>query len=181
VPTVPRDRQETDDDRGRIFKLASNTAIMDVRQEFDIDKLSFFLVERSNSNGPNKVLTHYMDLDRFLVVAADIAQCAFVQCWPNGYKEFKGTPKNGGYEARMLEIAHVQGNKYPYIIRLSRGPGEKIGNGAVKMIREEISGKITVSDFDMRAMCLRVTQEAQAYRTARHLAEITARRSRTAG
>ncbi len=51
-----------------------------------------------------------------------------------GWSDFKGSPREGGYEARVFRIKKLDPGKYthPWSIRIERGKGQVMGQGAVK-------------------------------------------------
>jgi hypothetical protein len=52
-----------------------------------------------------------------------------------GWSDFKGSPREGGYEVRVFRIKKLDPGKYthPWSIRIERGNGQVMGQGAVKL------------------------------------------------
>jgi hypothetical protein len=81
--------------------------------------------------------------------------------------EHKGSPVEGGFEARTLEIQYLdpQQWKNPYSIRIRRGVGEQIGQGAVKMVKVEEEVAMLLPEADARRMALTVFDYLRAWET----------------
>lgn len=143
----------------QVFKLATNKAILDVsvpEPRGDMKKVVWILVDYSRQ--PSVSVRHYMDWDVVKVLAEEVLRGTFAQSFPGGFTEYKGSAQGpqGQPEARQFDIRFDAQRQYPYTIRIQRGLGEVIGQGAVKMVRPQESVSIVATAFDMKRLLVSV-------------------------
>jgi len=86
-----------------------------------------------------------------------------------GWSDFKGSRREGGYEARVFRVKKLDPAKYrnPWAIRIERGRGQVMGQGAVKMVGDpEASISILLPDWYMRSIALRILDYIRAWEIA---------------
>lgn len=109
---------------------------------------------------PSVFVSHSINPDVLKVVAQEILSGSFEKNFPKGFKEYKGSAnskrEDGKPEARTLTIAYNAGKNYPWYVQIAVGEGQVIGQGAVKMVKEEQRVFMSLSDMDMKRFATEV-------------------------
>ena len=168
-----------------IHKVATDKAIVEIFGDcFDKDK--FRLNFQSFKGGTN--IQYYMDVGDFLALANDIKNGTVEHCMTvcsqsnkvTPYRYFRGTAyekqakdykrADKRDESRILSIIPSTESKYMFALKVQKGPGTKIGAGAVDPDFkaagwEEI--KIPMKNKDAKAFFILGEVRYQAYVTAK--------------
>jgi hypothetical protein len=137
----------------RIFQFVTNRNVLEIQDLLHVEprqgKIYLRLLEYDQNFKATAQVRHYADADMFKLICWDILTRQFPRTFalPDTHQyrgdpkyrplaqwtEHKGSPVEGGFEARILEIQYQdpQQVKNPYNLRILRGPGERIGQGAV--------------------------------------------------
>lgn len=102
---------------------------------------------------PHMVVKHYLNLYTAKALAYEILHNSFKDTFPNGFTDYKGSLlPDGTVEARVLKIEHKSAGKFPYIVTISNGEGEKMTTGAVKMKKVEREVMFPMSYLDAKRL-----------------------------
>lgn len=152
-------------DRTRIFSHITRTRFLHLEDSLEIGKLRFFIGQYKRRDqggqGAEAVAFHFLDADDARPLMADLS-------WSKGVDsvDFKGSANGGDQpQSRVLKVRGPKDGKY--WLEIQNGPGQIIGEGAVKPAGEpEASISIALSLWEARAMALAVIEYMQAWRTA---------------
>lgn len=169
----------------KIFRYVTNKNILDIQDALHVDprhsKIRLTLVEYDKNFKATAQVRHFADADMFKLVCWDILTRQFPRTFalPDSYQhrgdpkgrplarwtEHKGSPTEGGFEARILEVQYLdpQHWKNPYSFRILRGTGEQIGQGAVKMVQVQDEVSMLLPEVDARRMALTVFDYIRAW------------------
>jgi hypothetical protein len=111
-------------ERYRIHSHMTRSRFLHVEDALDIGKLRLFAGEYVKGQGAQATAVHYLDVADARVLLSDLAWGKAVD-----YCEFKGSANSGEPTSRVLKVK-TNGDKVWF--RLENGPGEVIGQGAVK-------------------------------------------------
>ena len=112
---------------------------MDLQYHKKIGKVRWALVNKRDQQ-KGVLATNFMNVAVFRIIAQDVCNDRFQnynakdEKAKGSYVEFKGSEKAGKIEARKLEINFLDTQRIPYVIKIQMGEGQKIKNGAVKMV-----------------------------------------------
>lgn len=112
--------------RYRLYEYMTRTKWLHVEDALAIGKLRLFAGSYQRGQGAKVTAYHYLDVADARVLFADVAAGADVD-----YCDFKGTPNSEGPQSRVLKVKS-KGNGDKVWFRLENGPGEVIGQGAIK-------------------------------------------------
>jgi hypothetical protein len=142
-------------ERYRIHSYLTRTRFLHVEDALEIGKLRLFAGEYRRGEGASKTTSHYLDVADARVLLSDLA-------WgkPVDYTEYKGT--NGGRPtSRVLKVKR-KGDKV--WVRLENGPGEVVGEGAIKPAGEpEAVVDVPMTVWEARKLALAVLAHVQAW------------------
>lgn len=162
----------------RIVRHVTRTRILTVEDALEMGKVKVGLVEYKRGQGIIGEVTHWLDLKDASLMFHDLLTNPrrFKQLW-DGWTDYKGSRVDGEVQSRIFAIQVVEADN-PVKITASAGPGEVIGEGAIKPLRDADRTEVAVllSWQDARAMALAVTTHVQAWATAtyyKRLAEAT--------
>ncbi|MGQ9590165.1 MAG: hypothetical protein ACUVYA_07715 [Planctomycetota bacterium] len=169
----------------KIFRYVTNKNILDIQDALNVEprhsKIRLTLVEYDKNFKATVQVRHFADADMFKLVCWDILTRQFPQTFAlsDSYQhrgdpksrplarwiEHKGSPVEGGFEARILEVQYLdpQQWKHPYSFRILRGPGEQIGQGAVKMVQVQDEVSMLLPEVEARRMALTVFDYIRAW------------------
>jgi hypothetical protein len=142
-------------ERYRIHSYLTKTRFLHVEDALDIGKLRLFAGEYERGHGAKATLAHYLDVADARVLLNDLA-------WgkPVDYIEYKGT--NGGDP--VSRVLKVKRNGDKVWVRLERGPGEVVGEGAIKPAGEpEATIDVPLTVWEARKLALAVLSHLQAW------------------
>lgn len=124
------------DQRPRIYSEITRSVILHVEDALDIGKVRLFLLAYQRGQGASVTAAHYLDVEDARVLAADLAQGRLVE----KFTDFKGTAasstanaQDGKPISRVLKLEdRGDGQRAPIVLQVSNGPGQVVGEGAVK-------------------------------------------------
>lgn len=152
-------------ERYRIHTHLTRSAFLHAEDALDIGKVRIFAGNYKRGEGASATTAHFIDINDARVLFADLA-------WGKttlDYCEFKGSA-NGGKDpvSRVLKVKY---NKGKYWVRLETGPGEVIGEGAVKPKgKPDTVVNIPLEVWEARKLGASVLAYLQAWETAAYLA-----------
>ena len=154
----------------RIFSLMTNKAFLHFEDALSIGKIKVFMGSYVKGQGSKDKVIHYLDVDDARVIAFDLAVRGSLS---TKFVDYKGSPKglNGKPLSRVLKIED-RGNeaKRPIVIEAANGPGEVIGQGAIKPKGKPTSEVVL---FLTRWEARRLGHALQAYLNAWETAKMT--------
>ena len=153
-------------ERYRIYSHLTRTRFLHIEDCLDIGKLRLFAGEYQRGQGASVTAAHYLDVADARVLFNDMA-------WGKrlDYREYKGT--NG--DKPTSRVLKVKRNGDKVWIRLESGPGEVVGEGAIKPAGEpEVVVNIPLTVWEARRMAFAVLAHLAAW-------EVVTFRARTGG
>ena len=146
--------------RPRIHSHVTKSSFLHVEDALEIGKLRLFAGHYKKGNGASQMTAHWLDVADARVLMSDLAWGKKVD-----YVEFKGTGKGDQATSRVLKIKS-NGDKVWF--RLETGPGQVMGQGAVKPKGEpETVINVPFSTWDARKLAFAVLSYLQAAEVAR--------------
>ncbi|MBM4467823.1 MAG: hypothetical protein FJ014_20110 [Chloroflexi bacterium] len=146
--------------RYRIYTHITKSSFLHVEDALDIGKLRVFAGRYKRGNGAEQMTAHWLDLADARVLLADMS-------WGKAldHIEFKGSPGNPP-TSRVLKVKSARDGKVWF--RLETGPGEVIGEGAVKPAGEPTTViNVPFTLWESRRLALAVLSYCQSWETAR--------------
>ena len=143
--------------RYRLYEYMTRTKWLHVEDALSIGKLRLFAGSYQRGQGAQMTAFHFIDVADARVLFSDVAQGA-----PVDYCDFKGTTNSQGPHSRVFKVkSNGHGDKVWF--RLENGPGEVIGQGAVKPKGEpEAVVNIPFEPWEARKLALAVLSYLQA-------------------
>ena len=146
-----------DQERYRIHSHLTQSRFLHVEDALDIGKVRLFAGEYRRGEGASKTTAHFIDADDARVLFSDLA-------WgkPVDYVEYKGTANGkGGPVSRVLNVRR-KGDKV--WISLEQGPGEVVGEGAVKPAGDpDVVVNVPLTVWEARRLGMAVLAHLQAW------------------
>jgi len=162
----------------RIVRHVTAKRILTVEDNLEMGKIKVGLVDYHRGHGITAQVTHWLDVDKARLLFHDLVDnaVAFKNMW-DGWTDYKGSAVEGDLESRIFTVQIVEA-KNPVKITASKGPGEKVGQGAVKPVKgtDRTEVAVLLSWQDARAIALAVDSHLQAWAAAtyyKRLAEAT--------
>jgi len=157
---------ETQPERTRI-----HTVITHVEDALEIGKLRLRLYRYKRGEGAEASAYHYLDVADARVLFSDLAWGRLRE----RFVDYKGSPtaRDGGPLSRVLRVEDV-GDKArnPIVFEVQNGPGEVIGEGAVKPVGEpDAKVAILLSRWEARKLAFAVSEYLLAHAVARAMSE----------
>lgn len=147
-------------ERTRIFSHITRTRFLHLEDSLEIGKIRLFIGEYQRGKGSQATAFHFLDADDARPLMADLSWSK-----PADFADFKGSANSGQPQSRVLKVRGAKEGKY--WLQVDNGPGQIIGEGAVKPAGEpEASISIALSLWEARAMALAVLEYMAAYRAA---------------
>ncbi len=150
-------------ERHRIHTHLTRSAFLHAEDALDIAKIRLFAGHYKRGQGAGEMTAHFVDANDARVLFSDLA-------WgkPVDYCEFKGSAN--GADGPVSRVLKVKFNNGKYWIRLETGPGEVIGQGAVKPAGTPTTVvNIPLEVWDARRLAMAVLAYLQAREIASHL------------
>ena len=110
--------------RYRIHSHLTRSRFLHLEDALDIGKVRLYAGEYKRGEGASSTAAHCLDVADARVVFSDLAWGKAVD-----YIEYKGTANGGRPTSRVLKVKTNGGKVW---VRLENGPGQVIGEGAVK-------------------------------------------------
>jgi hypothetical protein len=167
----------------QIVVYKTNKQVLDFQDLLDPDpkrnKIGVTLLNYVEGKGATETVHAYLNADDARLLCHLIVNDQLPE---EGWVDFKGSPREDGYEARVFRIKKLDPAQYknPWSIHIERGKGQVMGQGAVKMIgKPEVSISILLPDWDMKAIALRILDYIRAWEIThwQQVAEDSARRA----
>lgn len=151
-------------ERHRIHTVITRSAILHIEDALEIGKLRLFALSYKRGQGAKAHAIHFLDVADARPLMRDLAAGRLRE----KYTEFKGS-RNGGKPVSRIFTVKDRGQeaRSPMIIELANGPGEVIGQGAIKPKgKPTTSVAIFLSRWETRKLALAVLEYLQAYAVA---------------
>jgi len=166
----------------RIVRHVTKTTILVIEDCLRLDKLRVEIVSYQRGEGVRATAEHYLDADVARLLCTELATGHLAE----PYQEFKGTVRDGQPQSRILKISEAKARN-PIKIEITNGPGEVVGEGAIKPAgkpracperasgrvdstrvhsRRRISLAVLLSRWDARRIALAVLAHLGAWATA---------------
>jgi len=143
----------------RLYSHITKSSFLHVEDALEIGKLRIFAGHYKKGNGSNQMTAHWLDVTDARVLFNDMAWGKLIN-----YVEFKGTGRGESAVSRVLKVTSKDDKVW---IRLETGPGQVIGQGAVKPKGEPTTViNVPFSVWDARKLAAAVLSYLQAYQTA---------------
>ncbi len=148
----------------QIFRYVTKDKVLALEDMLSLEpkknKIAVTLLEYGKDFKAKTTLYHYLDPDDFKVVCWEILAGTLDE-----WIDYKGSPdKEGLPEARVFSLKKDTRYRNPYILRLSRGRGEIVGAGAVKMVgKPTASLSILLPEFEAKRMALTTLDYVRAW------------------
>ena len=110
----------------RIHTIFTRSRFLHVEDALEIGKIRLFAGQYQAGQGMNGHAIHYMDVDDARVVFLDLLNWTLEK-----YMEFKGNGQGDRPVSRTLKIK-VKRDEAKVVFELANGPGQVIGQGAVR-------------------------------------------------
>jgi len=143
----------------RIHSVITRSAILHVEDALAIGKLRLFALSYESGKGAKAYVTHYLDLADARPLLQDLAAGGLSE----PYTEYKGSRDGDGAVSRVLTVKEKPEARSPIIVELCSGPGEVIGQGAIKpkgKPTEQVA--VFLSRWEARKLALAVLEYLQA-------------------
>ncbi|MDQ7839465.1 MAG: hypothetical protein RDU83_00385 [bacterium] len=164
--------------RPQIFRYVTKDKVLDIGDLLDPDpkrcKVRFILLQFGRDFKATTRALHYADADDLEVVCWDILHGTFRE-----WTDHKGSVRDGTCLARVLSLRKDPKYDNPYVLQIRNGPGQVIGQGAVKLVKAEVTLSLLLSEFDARRLCLTVLDYIRAWKQV-HFGELARARVRVA-
>jgi len=161
--------------RPQIFRYVTRDKVLDVGDLLDPDpkrsKVRFILLQFGRDFKATTRALHYVDADDLEVVCWDILHGTFQE-----WADHKGSVRDGTCQARVLSLRKDPKYDNPYVLQIRNGPGQVIGQGAVKLVKAEVALSLLLPEFDARRLSLVVLDYVRAWKQA-HFAELAVPRT----
>jgi hypothetical protein len=160
--------------RPQIFRYVTKDKVLDVGDLLDPDpkrsKVRFILLQFGRDFKATTRALHYADADDLEVVCWDILHGTFQE-----WADHKGSVRDEACQARVLTLRKDPKYENPYVLQIRNGPGQVIGQGAVKLVKTEVSLGPLLPEFDARRLSLTVLDYIRAWKQA-HFADLAVAR-----
>jgi len=148
-------------ERYRIHTVITRSAILHVEDALEIGKLRLFALSYKRGEGAKATAYHFLDVADARVIMRDLATGRLRE----PYTEYKGSRNGDGKPiSRVLTIKdRGQEARNPIVIELANGPGEVVGEGAIKPAGKPTAEvAIFLSRWEARKLALAVLEWLQA-------------------
>ncbi len=160
--------------RPQIFRYVTKDKVLDVGDLLDPErkrsKVRFILLQFGRDFKATTRALHYADADDLEVVCWDILHGTFQE-----WVDHKGSIREGTCQARVLSLRKDSKYENPYILQIRNGPGQVIGQGAVKLIKTDVALSLLLPEFDARRLSLAVLDYIRAWKQV-HFADLAVAR-----
>ncbi len=116
----------------RIYTQITRSAILHIEDALAIGKVRLFMISYQRGQGAKATAAHYLDVEDARVLAFDLAVRGAL---PARFTDYKGSPTglNGQPLSRVFKLEdRGEGQRAPIVFQVSQGPGEVVGEGAIK-------------------------------------------------
>jgi hypothetical protein len=145
-------------ERTRIHSHLTRTRFLHVEDALSIGKLRLFAGEYRRGRGASSTAFHFLDVEDARVLFSDMARAK-----PVDFADYKGTPSGNG-EGPQSRVLKVKGNGDKVWIEVRNGPGELVGEGAVKpQGKPDAAVSVPLSTWEARKLAFAVLAFVQAW------------------
>ena len=154
----------TKNHRKQIYKYATNKQILSITdllngEDEKKSKVVITLVKYdSQTKKALETVSHYLNPDDAKVVSWEILTSVLGE-----FKDYKGSKKDNGHQARILTIRKDMENNRGYILIFDQGEGKPSPQGAVMMTKKEINQWIALPTFEMKKLALSALDYLRAW------------------
>ncbi len=134
-------------------------------------KVRFILLQFGQDFKATTRALHYIDADDLEVVCWEILHGTFQE-----WVDHKGSIRDGTCQARVLALRKDPKYENPYVLQIRNGPGQVIGQGAVKLVKAEVTLSLLLPEFDARRLSLTVLDYIRAWKQV-HFADLAVARA----
>lgn len=155
--------------RVQIYCVKTKRWVLEINDALNLDpakhKIQFVLISLKGEGDQSTMATevrHWVDVARFKAVCRAIIEGrleAIAGIDPaqiregnpvNLWEDMKGSPRDGGFEARIFTLRFAPADRVPYKLVAAKGHGQQIGEGAVKMVGPSTANvMVSLSRLDM--------------------------------
>lgn len=157
----------------RILTQITRSVILHIEDALAIGKVRLFLISYQRGQGAKATAVHYLDVEDARVLAFDLAVRGAL---PEKFIEYKGVAQgpNGQPLSRVLKLEdRGEGQRAPIVLQLAQGPGEVVGEGAIKPVGKP---QLEIAILLTRWQARRLGHALQAYLQAWETAELLSTR-----
>jgi len=130
--------------RRRIYSFLTRSRFLHLEDALSIGKVRLFVGEYRRGEGASATAYHYVDVDDARVVFHDLAAGR-----PVNFTDYKGTPGDEP-QSRVLKIKANSGKVW---IEVANGPGQVIGEGAVKPAgKPDVAVSVPLTTWEARRL-----------------------------
>jgi len=148
----------------QIYKYVTKTQILSLTDLLNGDdtkkcKIAVSLIKYDqNTHKALETLDHYLNPLDAKFICWEVLTNAFTE-----YKDYKGSKRDEGHQARILTVKRDPDKKRGYILILDQGEGQPTDQGAVMMKKKESSQWICLSEQDMKKLALALLDYIRAW------------------
>jgi len=157
-------------ERFRIHSHVTKSKWLHIEDALEIGKLRLFAGDYVKGKGAKATAIHYLDLADARVLLSDLA-------WgkPVDFVEFKGSANGGTPTSRVLKV-RTNGDKVWF--GLENGPGQVIGQGAVKPAgKPDAVVNVPLTPWEARRLAMTVLAHLDAWTVIMFKARVLAQNS----
>lgn len=159
-------KEHKTNNRNEIYKYATNKQILSLTDLLSVSggapkksKIVVTLVKYDEeTHKAQEVLSHYLDPLDAKLISWQVLTDSLTE-----HKDYKGSRREEGYQARILTVRRDPNKKRGYIIVLDQGEGKPTLQGAVTMKKKEISRWIALSELEMKKLALALLDYIRAW------------------
>ena len=156
----------------RIYSQITRSAILHIEDALAIGKVRLFMISYQRGQGAKATAAHYLDVEDARVLAFDLAVRGAL---PARFIDYKGSPTglNGQPLSRVFKLEdRGEGQRAPIVFQVSQGPGEVVGEGAIKPAgKPTVEIAMLLTRWQARRLGHALQSYLQAWDTARMLKE----------
>ncbi len=156
----------------RIYTQITRSAILHIEDALAIGKVRLFMISYQRGQGAKATAAHYLDVEDARVLAFDLAVRGAL---PARFTDYKGSPTglNGQPLSRVFKLEdRGEGQRAPIVFQVSQGPGEVVGEGAIKPAgKPTVEIAMLLTRWQARRLGHALQSYLEAWDTARMLKE----------
>jgi len=161
----------------RIYSQITRSAILHIEDALAIGKVRLFMIRYQRGQGAQATAVHYLDVEDARVLAFDLAVRGAL---PDGkFVDYKGSPtaRDGQPLSRVFKLEdRGQNQRAPIVWQLTQGPGEVVGEGAIKPAGQPaVEIAMLLTRWQARRLGHALQAYLQAWDTARMISRQDAR------
>jgi hypothetical protein len=161
--------EQSTSERNRVYSHMTRSRFLHIEDALSIGKLRLFAGEYRRGKGASSTAYHFVDVADARVLFSDMAWSK-----PVDFADYKGTstPSGGDGNGPQSRVLKVKAGGDKVWIELCNGPGEVVGEGAVKPKgKPDAAVSVPLSRWEARKLAFAVLAYVQAWE-ARRLANL---------